>query len=149
MIKAPILYAEDEDDDVFFVQKAFCQAAVDIPLVVVPDGQRAIDYLSGEGAFSDRAANPLPQLVLLDINMPGKTGLEVLKWIRSHPSVCALPVIMLTSSNHEADVYRAYQQGANGFLQKPTQPGKLLDMVKAIKEFWLNQNKSVASFGPS
>jgi CheY-like chemotaxis protein len=138
-----ILYAEDEEDDVFFIQTAFKQAAIENPLIIVPDGNRAVEYLAGTGSYADRSRHPLPCLGLLDLNMPGKSGLEVLQWIRSQPAICSLPVLMLTSSTQEADVHRAYIQGANGFLVKPSNPAALLTMVKAIKDYWLVQNRTV------
>src|ERR1700683_619023 len=92
----PILYAEDEENDAFFLQRAFVQAAVGNPLVVVRNGQEAIDYCTGSGRFSNRDEHPLPCLVLLDLNMPRISGIEVLNWIRSQPSISNLPVIVLT-----------------------------------------------------
>ena len=141
----PILYAEDEENDVLFLRLAFRDAGIANPLRVVNDGQQAIDYLSGWGPFSDRDLYPLPVLVLLDMKMPGKSGLEVLKWIRMTPVVCVLPVIMLTSSSTESDIHRAYIQGANGYLSKPGNPEQLLAMVKSIKDYWLNQNLAAAT----
>jgi CheY-like chemotaxis protein len=139
----PVLYAEDEEDDVFFLQRAFEGAGVLNPLIVVPSGLMSIDYLSGGGQYANRAEYPLPCLALLDLKMPEKSGLEVLKWIRSQPSICDLPVIILTSSTQEADIHRAYLQGANGFLVKPGRPDELLVMVRAIKDYWLLQNRAV------
>src|SRR5262245_27131691 len=107
-----ILYVEDEETDAFFVQRAFQQAGVDQRLVIASNGQEGIDYLCGNGGFADRTKHPLPLIVLLDLNMPGVSGLEVLKWIRSTPAVCTLVVIVLTSSNQESDVQRAYRHGA-------------------------------------
>jgi CheY-like chemotaxis protein len=138
----PILYAEDEEDDVFLLKRAMRDAGISNPLVVVPDGQSAIDYLSGTEPYADRAKHPLPCLALLDLNMPAKSGLEVLKWIRAQPSVCVLPVIMLSSSSQDVDIHRAYIQGANGYLTKPSSPDKLLEMVKALKDYWLVQNRT-------
>jgi len=141
MERKPILYAEDDDNDTVLVARAFQQAALANPLVVVPNGDEAIDYLSGAGRYSDRARHPLPCLALIDLNMPGKTGLEVLKWIRGRPPIRTLPVLILTSSTHESDVKNAYLQGANGYLVKPGGPAELLAMVKAIRDFWLEQNR--------
>ena len=143
----PILYAEDEENDVFFLRLAFREAGISNPLQVVSDGQLAMDYLSGAGPFSDRSEYPLPCLVLLDLKMPGKSGLEVLKWIRMTPAVSVLPVIMLTSSSTEADIHRAYIQGANGYLAKPGNPDQLLSMVKSIKDYWLLQNLPAGDLG--
>lgn len=139
-----ILYAEDEETDAFFVERAFKQAGISQRLVVVRSGQEAIDYLAGRGDYADRARHPLPRLVLLDLNMPGVSGLEVLKWIRTTPAVCTLVTIMLTSSNQDVDVHRAYQQGANGYLVKPADIHSLLSMAHAIRDYWLTQNRATA-----
>jgi CheY-like chemotaxis protein len=112
-------------------------------LVVVPNGQEAIDYCAGVGRYANREENPLPCLVLLDLNMPRKSGLEVLKWIREDQSISAVPVIILTSSLQESDIHRAYVAGANAYLGKPSQPEDLTGMIKAVEEFWLGFNRTV------
>ena len=140
MNSRPILYAEDEENDAFFLRRAFKQANISHPLVVVSDGQEAIDYCAGRGRYSNRMEYPLPCLVLLDLNMPRKSGIEVLKWIREEPSAQTLPVIVLTSSLQDSDIQRAYVQGANAYLAKPSQPEGLVDMAKAIRDFWLTRN---------
>ena len=142
----PILYAEDEQDDVFFLKRAFTQAGIAHPLVVVPDGQRAIDYCCGAGDYADRDQHPLPCLLLLDLNMPQKSGLEVLKWVRNDPQISTLPIIVLTSSLQDADIHRAYVQGANAYVVKPSNPDELLFMAKTIKDFWLTQNRTAEKF---
>ncbi len=81
--------------------------------------------------------------------MPRKTGLEVLKWVRTTSQICTLPVLMLTSSNLETDVHRAYLLGANGYLVKPNNPRELLSMVEAIRSFWLQQNCPDFRLGPT
>jgi DNA-binding response OmpR family regulator len=81
--------------------------------------------------------------LLLDLNLPKKSGLEVLKWIRNEPLVSTLPVIVLTSSLQDADIHRAYVQGANAYLVKPAKPDELVAMAKTIKDFWLSQNRTV------
>lgn len=140
-----ILYAEDEETDAFFVQRAFNKTGITQRLVVVPSGQHAIDYLAGKGDYADRTRHPLPSLVLLDLNMPGVSGLDVLKWIRATPSVCTLITLVLTSSNQDIDVHRAYQQGANGYLVKPGDVDSILPIARAIKDYWLTQNRATAS----
>ncbi len=137
----PILYAEDDENDTFFLQRAFKQAGISHPLVTLSDGQEAIDYCLGRGLYTDRIEHPLPCLFLLDLNMPKKTGLEVLKSIRAEPSVRILPVIFLTSSLQDSDIHRAYLNGANAYLAKPSQPEALVVMAKAIQDFWLSQNR--------
>jgi CheY-like chemotaxis protein len=143
-----ILYAEDEETDAFFMARAFKQAGIPQHLVVVRSGQEAIDYLSGQGEYADRARHPFPSLVLLDLNMPGISGLDVLKWIRSTPRVCTAVTIMLTSSNQDVDVHRAYQQGANGYLVKPGDLDSILTMAHAIKDYWLTQNRATTLAPP-
>ena len=139
--KKVILYAEDNDSDAFLIAHAFKKAGIEHRLEVVPNGQTAIQYLAGEGEYADRAQHPLPSLVLLDLNMPGVSGLEVLKWIRTTPSVCTLVAVMLTSSNQDADIHRAYAQGANGYLVKPGSIDAIVAMAHAIKDYWLTQNR--------
>jgi len=136
-----ILYVEDDKDDVFFMQRAFREAGLAGELIALPSGQQAIDYLAGDGKFAGREKHPLPCLVLLDLNMPGKSGLDVLKWIRAQPAISALPVVVLTSSKHESDIQRAYQHGANAYLLKPALPEKLADVLKTINDFWLGLNQ--------
>ncbi len=137
----PILYAEDEENDTFFLQRAFKQAGIPNTLVTVPDGQEALDYCLGHGPYANRDEHPLPCLMLLDLNMPKKSGLEVLQGIRLEPSVRTLPVIVLTSSLQDSDIHRAYLNGANAYLAKPSQPDGLLAIAKAIQDFWLSQNR--------
>ena len=143
----PILYAEDDENDAFFLDRAFKTAGILHPLVVVTDGQEAIDYCAGRGAYADRAAHPLPCLTLLDLNMPRKSGIEVLRWIRQEPAFFTVPVIILTSSLQDSDIDLAYRHGANAYLVKPSQPEDLLVLSKSIQDFWLAQNRATAKCG--
>ena len=133
-----ILYAEDEANDVFFLELGFRKARSPHKVVSVTDGKQAIDYLKGEGLFTDRARYPLPTLILLDIKMPKKSGLEVLEWIRHQPRFKSLPVLMLTSSSRQEDQERARQLGANDYLIKPSDPRNLVEMVKSLQDRWLS-----------
>lgn len=132
-----ILYAEDEQDDVFFFERALKLAAPLHTLNCVADGEQAIHYLAGEGLFTDRTRHPLPALVLLDINMPKLSGLEVLEWIRRHSHFKSLRVLILTSSSRPEDKARARELGADDYLSKPADPLKLVDLVKSLNERWL------------
>ena len=114
-------------------------AGVANPIQVATDGQQAINYLRGAGKFADREEFPLPCLVLLDLKLPYVMGLEVLGWIRQQPGV-GLIVLILTASAEDADIAAAYRLGANAFLTKPSEAGKLVDMAKAINAFWLTHN---------
>lgn len=143
----PILYVEDEPDDIFFMQRAFEKAGIEQPLQIVPDGEAAIAYLAGRGQYSDRRLFPFPVVVLLDLNMPQTTGFDVLKWIRATPAVSSVPVLVLTSSNHESDQQRASILGANGFLVKPGDPEALVEMLQAVKAYWLRHDRLVGTIG--
>src|SRR5689334_3687406 len=134
-----ILLVEDEENDVFLMQRALNRAAVVNPVHVANDGREAIDYFRGAGKFADRKEFPLPCLVLLDLKLPYMKGLDVLKWIRQQPEVATI-VILLGSSAAKADIAAAYRLGANGFLVKPPEASQLLNMIKAVKDFWLTHN---------
>src|ERR1700759_4051699 len=99
-----ILLVEDDDNDVFFFQRAVKKTEWNCRLQIARDGDQAIEYLSSDGSFSDRNAHPLPSLVLLDLNLPHKHGLEVLRWIRASAMDTAVPVVILTSSIAERDI---------------------------------------------
>jgi CheY-like chemotaxis protein len=104
---------------------------------LVTNGDQAIAYLKGEGAFSNRAEYPLPELVLLDLKLPGIDGFQVLRWIRQQPELKALRVVVLTSSDRIQDVNLAYQLGANSFLVKPVDFERFVEISQALKGYWL------------
>jgi DNA-binding response OmpR family regulator len=134
-----ILLVEDDENDVFFLQEAMKKAGVLSSIQVASDGQQAIDYLKGAGKFANREEFPLPGLVILDLKLPYVMGLDVLKWIRQQPQAATI-VIILSSSRDEAGIAAAYRLGANGYLVKPPELSKLLDMAKSIKDYWLTHN---------
>ena len=136
----PVLYVEDDENDVFLMERAFKKLGLAHPLRTVTDGKQAEAYLAGEEPYANRELNPLPSLVFLDLSMPGKHGLDVLQWIRSQPKLTDLPVLALTSSNQESDIDRAYLLGANGYLIKPGDPDDLIRIVKGVHQFWLLRN---------
>jgi CheY-like chemotaxis protein len=135
---ACILYAEDEENDIFFLNLALQDLGSPHTLEAVPDGEQAIDYLAGKGAFTDRVGYPLPALVLLDINMPKKSGLEVLEWIRRQPQFKSLPIVILTSSLRQEDMDKARHLGADDYLLKASHPAKLSEIVKSLQDRWLS-----------
>lgn len=138
---SPILYAEDEPDDVFFMIRACKHAGIESLIHTVSDGHEAIRYLSGEGKYADRDRYPLPKLVLLDLHMPDLSGFDVLQWIRGNTAVASIPVLVLTSSSADRDIAHASQLGANGYLVKPGNPEELVTMTKALRDYWLNQDR--------
>jgi CheY-like chemotaxis protein len=146
-VRPTILHVEDSEEDVFLLQYAFRTTGISNPVQVVDDGDEAIDYLAGRGKFADRQAFPLPCLVLLDLKMPRKMGLEVLEWIRQQPQpeIKTLIVIVLSASANAGDVSRAYELNANAFLVKPSSSAVLADMCEALKHFWLVHNTSAVS----
>ncbi len=139
---ATILLAEDDENDATFLRRAFKQAEIVNPLQIVPDGQAAVDYLAGSGEFSDRGKHPLPGLVLLDLKMPRRTGMDALEWIRSQEQFRTLPIIMLTSSVHPSEMTAAYQLGANAFVTKPAGMPERTELARMIKGFWLIFNQT-------
>lgn len=136
-----ILVAEDDENDVIFLRRAFAKAEIANPLHVAPDGQAAIDYLSGAGPYADRDAYPLPGLLLLDLKMPRKTGMDVLLWLRAEMRMWSIPVIMFSSSVHPAEIRTAYEAGANAFVTKPSGSPERIEFAKTIKGFWLDFNQ--------
>ena len=133
-----MLMAEDDDNDVFFVERALRQAQITHPVRRVRNGEEAIAYLRGDGQYRDRDQFPLPQFLLLDLKMPRKNGFEVIEWVRQQPGLKRLPIVVLTSSREDPDVNRAYELGANTYLVKPVKFENLVEMVKALNAFWLD-----------
>lgn len=150
LIDFTILMVEDDPNDIMLTQRAFMQASLVNPLRIVRDGEEAINYLGGRDPYSDRSRYPLPSLVLLDLKLPKKSGLEVLEFLRAQPALEQTPVIVLTSSQESSDIQRAYALGANSYLLKPVGFDGLLDMVKAIGMYWviLNQGPEKALPAP-
>ena len=126
-----ILLAEDNEDDVVIMRSVFERAAVPNPLQVVEDGEKAIEYLQGAGRFADRALHPLPIILLLDLKMPKRSGLEVLEWLRQQAGLKHLTVHILSASSRAADVARAAELGANAYLIKPSRYDELIAMIQA------------------
>src|SRR6266508_55039 len=139
--KGVILLAEDDPNDVLLIERAFQRTHVANSLQVVRDGEEALAYLSGQGPFADRERHPLPVLLLMDLKMPRKSGLEVLEWVRQQPGLKRLPITVLSSSNQSPDINRAYELGANSYLVKPAGFDSLLDLVKNLDLYWLILNE--------
>src|SRR5436309_11125741 len=137
-----ILLAEDDQNDVILFQRAMDRASLSTDsLKVVQDGEQAISYLSGEGIYADRDLYPSPALLLLDLKMPRKSGLEVLSWVRKQPQHRYLIVVFLTSSNSAEDIRLAYEAGANSYLVKPVEFTEMVEMIRTIKSYWLEMNE--------
>jgi CheY-like chemotaxis protein len=137
-----ILMAEDDPNDVLLIQRAFGKAGLKDALKIVRDGEQAIAYLSGSGAYADRERHPLPYLLLLDLKMPGTDGFEVLQWLRGEPDLRRLLVVVLTSSNLQADVDRAYELGANSYLVKPVEFDEMVNLIRRFEAYWSEINRT-------
>jgi CheY-like chemotaxis protein len=128
-----ILIAEDNEDDILLIREAFEEVNMVNRIAVVRDGEEALAYLRGEDPFRD---SPLPGMVLLDINMPKKTGLEVLTDIKAEPRFRALPIVMLTVSEREEDIIRSFEQGACSYIRKPVTFTRFITVVKEFEMYW-------------
>ena len=138
--KAVILYVEDNRMDIDLTLDAFREAHLDNEIMIYNTGEAALDFLLGHGKYADRNAYPLPDLVLLDIKLPGISGLDVLKTIKRTPVIKRLPVVIITSSTEEGDRIMSYDLGANSYLVKPITFDDLINTVKVIYEYWLSLN---------
>ena len=140
MSRTTVLYVDDDSNDVLLLQHACRKAGIVCDLRTAADGDEAITYLRGIDKYSDREQFPLPRLVVLDLKMPRVNGFEVLGWMRQIESFRRLPVVVLTSSNHEMDIKRAYDAGANSYLVKPVGFDALVDLVRTSYHYWMNLN---------
>lgn len=136
-----ILVVEDNPTDVMLIRRAFEKSKLANPVHVVGDGDAAVDYLSGEGTYADRERFPLPILMLLDLKLPKRSGLEVLQWLRMQETLKRIPVVVLTSSQQDRDVNAAYDIGVNSYLVKPVEFDGLLQMLKTVNMYWLMLNE--------
>jgi len=143
---AVILVAEDEEDYVLLIRRAFEEANLKNPVHFVSTGLEAMAYLKGEGKYSNRDEYPLPELFLLDLKLPGFSGFEIIGWVRSQPGLSGLRIIVLTSSEQMKDVNDAYRLGANSFLMKPYDFADLVHFSRFIGDFWLKMSKCPESF---
>jgi CheY-like chemotaxis protein len=132
-----ILVAEDEVGDVLLLQRAFTKAGVNPPVYFANDGKEVLDYLEGHPPFDNPVDYPLPNLLLLDLGLPRVSGFEVLTWLRQHPTLHRMLVVVLSCSEDPQEIQRAYSLGANSYVVKPQDPEMLVDVVKRVQEYWL------------
>lgn len=132
-----ILCAEDDPDDRLLLKEAIETAPSGCDLRFVEDGDDLMDYLRRRGRYAGKAAAPRPALIMLDLNMPGKDGREAAREIKGDPRLRQIPIVVLTTSKNEEDVFRLYDLGVNSFLRKPTSFEGLLGLVRKIRDFWL------------
>jgi two-component system response regulator len=136
-----ILLVEDNDDDAELTRRAFARNTFSCTLVVVRNGQEALDYLFAAGDYAHRNPTELPWLVLLDLNLPKVGGLEVLKRIRESSTTKRLPVVILTTSREEKDIISSYDLGANSYVRKPVDFAQFVKTTQQLSAYWLVLNE--------
>jgi CheY-like chemotaxis protein len=135
-----VLIVEDDSIDAFMIRRAFRKAHVSTPLAFVDNGDAAVDYMAGRPPYDDRQQHPLPALILLDLKLPRRSGLEVLEWLRAQPGLKRVPVVVLTSSMESRDMRKAYDLGCNSYLLKPVDFEGLRYAVQTVGLYWLVMN---------
>ncbi len=131
-----ILLADDDEDDRLMAREALEESHLLNPLEMVEDGEQLLAYLRREGDYAHLANEPLPGLVLLDLNMPRMDGREALKAIKSDPQLCHIPIVVLTTSKAEEDIFRTYNLGVNSFISKPVSFHGLVELMKNLGKYW-------------
>lgn len=131
-----ILMADDDPDDRMLTEEAWEENQLANELYFVEDGEQLLNYLHRRGEYAHLSGEPLPDLVLLDLNMPKKDGRESLKEIKASPNLRRIPIVILTTSKAEEDILRTYDLGASSFITKPVTFEALVDMVKTLAKYW-------------
>ncbi|MDF5714035.1 MAG: response regulator [Rhizonema sp. NSF051] len=131
-----ILMADDDDDDCMLAREALIESRLANELHIVNDGEELMDYLYHRGQYTLESHSPRPGLILLDLNMPKKDGREALKEIKADPHLRKIPIVVLTTSKAEEDIYRSYDLGANSFIIKPVTFAALVEVMKTIGKYW-------------
>jgi CheY-like chemotaxis protein len=133
-----ILMADDDPDDCLLAQEALTEARLANNLHIVEDGQKLMDYLNKEGPFQDAGKAPRPGLILLDLNMPRKDGREALAEIKSNPDLRRIPIVVLSTSKSEEDIFQTYDLGVSGYITKPVTFLGLVEVMKSLGEYWFH-----------
>jgi two-component system response regulator len=141
MREGTILLVEDNKDDEALSLRAFRRNKIGNPVVCVRDGQEALDWLFGEGAYAGRNPGDRPAVVLLDLKLPKIDGLEVLRRVRAHPVTKLTPIVILTSSREERDRLEGYSLGANSYIQKPVDFEQFVEAIRQLGLYWLVLNE--------
>lgn len=131
-----ILIADDDADDRLIAQEALEEVQLRNDIRFVKDGEELMDYLNHREQYADIESSPRPGLILLDLNMPRKDGREALQEIKSDPNLKRIPIVVLTTSKAEEDIYRSYDLGVNSFITKPVSFGALVEVMKTLKRYW-------------
>ena len=140
-----ILLVEDNEDDIALTLRALERNKLRDQVVVVRDGREALDFVQCEGAHAGRDPSRMPDLILLDLNLPKIGGLDVLERLRAYQPSRFVPVVVLTSSMEDKDIVESYRRGANSYVQKPVDFGQFLDATRDLGLYWLGLNRRVPS----
>jgi len=132
-----ILIVEDSDDDYIATMRAFKSANLANPIQRCTNGDQALDYLFQRGEFSAPGKAPRPSIILLDLNLPGTDGRDVLRLVKSDPRLHQIPIIVLTTSYARQDITQCYEAGANSYVQKPVEFAGFIEAIARLKEYWL------------
>ncbi|HZH98830.1 MAG TPA: response regulator [Fimbriimonadaceae bacterium] len=135
-LNTTLLLADDDPDDRLLVKDALQESRLEADLRLVEDGEELMDYLHRRGKYAEPDSSPHPDLILLDLKMPRKSGHQVLEEIKGTPELKRIPVVVLTTSKAEEDIVRAYNSGANSFIVKPTTFGALTEAMKTLERYW-------------
>ena len=135
---ATILLAEDDPDDRMLITRAFGKSKLASDVRTVADGEELMAYLKRTGGYADENESPRPKLILLDLNMPRKSGREALREIKADPKLRSIPVVVLTTSEAEADIVESYDTGANAYVTKPIRFEDLVSAMETLDRFWFN-----------
>jgi two-component system, response regulator len=136
-----ILLVEDNSSDIELTRRALQKSHIANKMIVVEDGQEALDYLFGSDPLTGQNVNELPALILLDLKLPKVDGLQVLRLIRANERTCRLPVVILTTSSEEDDIAQSYDLGANSYIRKPVDFKQFVESVQHLGLYWLVLNE--------
>jgi CheY-like chemotaxis protein len=132
----PILLVEDSPEDYETTERAFRRVGLNNPIVRCVDGDEALDFLRRRGRYTDPATAPRPGVILLDLNLPGTDGREVLLEIKSDPQLRQIPVVVLTTSSDDRDIEACYRAGANSYIQKPVDIDGFMKAIECLNDYW-------------
>lgn len=134
----PILIVEDSPEDYEVTLRGLRKAGLSNPIYHCEDGDLALDYLYHKGEYADLKTSPEPGLILLDLNLPGTDGFEILDQIKNDNNLKTIPVVILTTSHDERDIEKCYQAGANSYIQKPVDLNGFMQAIQQLKDFWFH-----------
>jgi len=139
--KPYILYVDDSEDDILMAKRALLKSKLENDIVCLTDGQECLDYLFNQGEH-ENAAHTMPEVILLDLNMPRLDGFQTLEKLRAHEQTKMVPIVVLTTSDANTDISRSYELGANSYITKPIQTEEFCSAILSLEIYWTLYNKS-------